>query len=101
MDEAAFLNREETKALFEALLSLQTQEECALFFRDLCTMKELTDMVDRFAVVRMVEAGDSYRDIAEKTGVSTTTVTRVAHWLRQGRGGYRLVLDRTSAHHHA
>jgi TrpR-related protein YerC/YecD len=87
----------ETNELFEAILSLRTEEEAAAFFRDLCTLSELEAMTHRWQVARLVEAGLPYQAIAAQTGASTTTVTRVAHWLRHGEGGYRLALERTGS----
>ncbi|MFL5928262.1 MAG: YerC/YecD family TrpR-related protein [Gaiellaceae bacterium] len=85
------------RALFDAILSLETREETASFFRDLCTLSELEAMAHRWEVARLLERGLPYLEIAERTGASTTTVTRVAHWLRHGEGGYRAVLDRTGS----
>ena len=80
--------------LFEAILALETQEEVESFLRDLCTLAELEAMAHRWEVARLLDQGLPYLEIAERTGASTTTVTRVAHWLRHGEGGYRLALDR-------
>lgn len=85
---------DDTAALFEAMLSLETVDETAAFFRDLCTLRELSDLSHRWAVVRLLEQGLSYREISERTGASTATVTRINQWLQHGAGGYRLVLDR-------
>ena len=68
--------------------------EVERFFRDLCTLAELEAMAHRWEVARLLEQGLPYLEIAQRTGASTTTVTRVAHWLRHGEGGYRLALDR-------
>ncbi len=87
----------ETSELFEAILSLRTEEEAAAFFRDLCTLSELEALTHRWQVARLVEAGMPYQAVASETGASTTTVTRVAHWLRHGEGGYRLALERTGS----
>jgi len=84
----------ETAALFDAVLALRTEDEAAAFFRDLCTLGELTDLSHRWAVVRLLDQGHSYRQIAEETGASTATITRINQWLHHGAGGYRLVLDR-------
>jgi TrpR-related protein YerC/YecD len=86
----------EMRELFDAIVGLETREEAERFFRDLCTLSELEAMAHRWQVARLVERGLPYVEIAERTGASTTTVTRVAHWLRHGEGGYRLALDRTS-----
>jgi TrpR-related protein YerC/YecD len=88
----------ETDELFEAILSLRTGEEAAAFFRDLCTLSELEAMAHRWQVARLVDAGLPYQAVASRTGASTTTVTRVAHWLRHGEGGYALALERTAPH---
>ena len=85
------------KALFDAIQSLESLEETESFFRDLCTLSELEAMAHRWEVARLLEQGLPYLEIAERTGASTTTVTRVAHWLRHGEGGYRLALDRTAS----
>jgi TrpR-related protein YerC/YecD len=82
------------KELFDAIQSLESREETESFFRDLCTLSELEAMAHRWEVVRLLEQGLPYLEIAERTGASTTTVTRVAHWLRHGEGGYRRALDR-------
>jgi TrpR-related protein YerC/YecD len=83
--------------LSEAILALETRQEVERFLRDLCTLAELEAMAHRWAVARLVDRGLPYLEIAQKTHASTTTVTRVAHWLRHGEGGYRLALDRQKA----
>jgi TrpR-related protein YerC/YecD len=85
------------RKLFDAIVSLRTRAEAERFFRDLCTLSELEAMAHRWEVVRLLEQGLSYLEIAERTGASTTTVTRVAHWLRHGEGGYRLALERAAS----
>jgi TrpR-related protein YerC/YecD len=85
------------RELFGAILTLETREELERFFRDLCTLSELEAMAHRWEVARLVEQGLPYLEISERTGASTTTVTRVAHWLRHGEGGYRLALDRAAS----
>jgi len=65
-----------------------------IFCRDLCTLAELEAMAHRWEVVRLLEQGLPYLEISQRTGASTTTVTRVAQWLRGGEGGYRLALQR-------
>lgn len=87
------------RALYEAILTLRTSEECRAFFRDLCTPAELQAMTDRWAVVQMLQRGLPYREINRLTGVSVTTIGRVARYLTAGSGGYalaarRLKLDR-------
>jgi TrpR-related protein YerC/YecD len=80
--------------LLRALRSLKTAEELAAFLRDLCTLSELEAMAHRWQVARLVDEGLPYLEIADRTGASTATVTRVAHWLHHGEGGYRLALDK-------
>src|SRR4051812_34869471 len=85
---------DELQALFAAILSLESAEEAGAFFRDLCTLGELHDLGQRWAVVRMLEAGMHYGEISRETGASTATITRINSWLQHGEGGYRLMLDR-------
>jgi TrpR-related protein YerC/YecD len=80
--------------LFRAITALENPDETARFFRDLCTLGELRAMAERWQVARLVDQNVSYREISRITGASTATVTRIAHWLRYGEGGYRLLLDR-------
>ena len=84
----------EMRELFNAMLALETRAELERFFRDLCTLSELEAMAHRWQVAQLVDRGLPYLEISERTGASTTTVTRVAHWLKHGEGGYRLALDR-------
>lgn len=85
---------DDTDALFEAILALRTPDEAGRFFRDLCTLGELHDMAQRWAVVRQLSDGRHYAEISRDTGASTATITRIASWLRHGEGGYQLMLDR-------
>ena len=81
--------------LCEALSALRTRGDTAAFLRDACTISELEAIGHRLAVARLLDAGGmTYLEIARAVGTSTTTVTRVAHWLRHGTGGYRIALDR-------
>ncbi|HLV02845.1 MAG TPA: YerC/YecD family TrpR-related protein [Acidobacteriota bacterium] len=82
------------RSLVEALLQLKDADECARFLRDLCTVGELEAMAERWYVVQLIEQGLSYRQVSEQSGASTATIARVAHWLKHGEGGYRLLLDR-------
>ncbi len=80
--------------LCKTIASLKTADEAERFLRDLCTLSELEAMAHRWQAAQLVDAGRPYLEIAKTTGASTATVTRVAHWLRYGEGGYRLALDR-------
>ncbi len=82
------------RELFRAVLSLKNPEECDHFFSDLCTPAELMAFSDRWLVVKYIAQKMPYREIHEKTGVSTATITRVARALQYGTGGYRLALRR-------
>lgn len=86
---------EETRSLFEAILSLSDVDEVAAFFRDLCTRRELEEMSHRWHIARLLADGLPYREIAEQTGASTATISRIAQWFNHGTGGYRLALSRT------
>ena len=82
------------KKLFAAVAALRTPEECKAFFRDLCTPAEIQAMADRWAVVDWLMRGVPYREINRLTGVSVTTISRVARCLADGNGGYSLVVRR-------
>src|SRR5271154_6470814 len=82
------------RALYVAVTALQTPEECRAFFRDLCTPAEIQAMADRWAVVDFLNRGVPYREIHRITGVSVTTIGRVARFLSSGNGGYTTVTER-------
>ncbi len=86
-------------ALFDAVISLETTEECRNFLKDLCTPAELQALVDRWQVVAYLEQGLPYRKIHDLTGVSVTTIGRVARFLSDGFGGYRTAINRTHHSH--
>lgn len=86
-------NKKET-ALITALLSIKTPQDMVHFLRDLMTLPEITELSNRLEMARLLLEGHSYESIAKKIGVSTTTVTRVAHWLYNGTGGYWKVLNK-------
>ncbi len=78
----------------DAVLALRGRDEVRRFLRDLCTLPELEALAHRWRTVELLEQGVSYLEIAERVPTSTATVTRVAQWLRNGTGGYRIALDR-------
>ena len=86
-------------ALFAAVISLESVDECRNFFRDLCTPAELQALVDRWQVVSYLEQGLPYRKIHDLTGVSVTTIGRVARFLSDGFGGYQTAIERTHHSH--
>jgi TrpR-related protein YerC/YecD len=85
---------DDVRSLFDAILRLENGDEAQRFFRDLCTLGEIHDLAQRWAVVRMLDDGLHYAEISQRTGASTATITRIASWLNHGEGGYRLMLDR-------
>ena len=82
------------KQLARALRATQSEREMLSFLRDLCTPRELEEFAMRWHIAQRLHTGETYRVISAKTGISTTTVTRIAHWLEHGEGGYREALKR-------
>lgn len=80
--------------LFDAILCLQTREECYKFFEDVCTLKELNAISQRFEVAKMLREKKTYLDIAEKTGASTATISRVNRSLNYGNDAYDMLFER-------
>ncbi|MFA5535946.1 MAG: YerC/YecD family TrpR-related protein [Bacillota bacterium] len=81
-------------ALFEGILLLQDEQECYRFFEDICTVAELKSLAQRLAVAKMLEQDATYTAIAEATGASTATISRVKRALNYGADGYKLILSR-------
>jgi TrpR-related protein YerC/YecD len=88
------------RSLISAILTLRSVEECRAFLRDLCTPAELQAMADRWAVVECLRRHLPYREIHRQTGVSVTTIGRVARYLAQGNGGYALAAQRVDGAQH-
>ena len=88
------LKSPETDMLFESILKLETLDDCYRFFDDLCTISELRSFVQRFEVAKMLNEGITFNLIAEKTGASTATISRVNHCLQYGADGYKNVLNK-------
>jgi TrpR-related protein YerC/YecD len=84
----------ELEQLFEAILSLDSMEECYLFFDDLCTVNEMKSMAQRLEVARMLREKQTYSTIEQETGASTATISRVKRCLNYGNGGYLISLER-------
>jgi TrpR-related protein YerC/YecD len=80
--------------LFEAILTLQSVEECYVFFDDLCTVNEIQSMSQRLEVARMLRLDQTYKQIEQETSASTATISRVKRCLHYGNDGYKLALDR-------
>jgi len=86
------LPQEPIVQLFNAILSLKTEEECSAFFDDLCTMNEIKSFVQRLEVARLLKEGNTYMDIQLETNASSSTITRVKKLLDYGSNGYQTVL---------
>lgn len=88
------IHTESVDFLFDAILSLKDREECYTFFEDVCTINEILSLSQRFEVAAMLRQGKTYLDIAEKTGASTATISRVNRSLNYGNDGYDMVFGR-------
>lgn len=83
-----------TDGLFEAILKLDTVEECYAFFEDICTINEIKSLAQRLEVAKMLEQKRTYIEIQHLTGASTATISRINRCLSYGSDGYKLILDR-------
>ncbi len=93
-DMSKKVRTEAVDALFEAIMCLKDKEECYLFFEDVCTVNELLSLSQRYEVARMLQEKRTYLEIAEKTGASTATISRVNRSLNYGNDGYEMVFAR-------
>ena len=91
------LRTEAVDFLFDAVLSLKDREECYAFFEDVCTINEILSLSQRFEVAKMLREQKTYLEIAEKTGASTATISRVNRSLNYGNDGYDMVFQRLEA----
>ncbi|MBQ7317027.1 MAG: TrpR-like protein YerC/YecD [Clostridia bacterium] len=82
--------------LVDALMKLETPEECAAFLDDICTIRELSDLAQRWEVAEMLNEGKNYQEISAATGASTATISRVNKCLNYGSGGYRTLLNKSN-----
>jgi TrpR-related protein YerC/YecD len=89
------VNPRDITQLYEAILRLRTVEECRKFFRDLLTETEIREIAERWRAAQMLATGVPYTTIEKETGLSSRTIARVHKWLKQGKGGYTLMLRRT------
>ena len=87
-----------TENLFKAILALENITEAKRFFRDLLTEAELIEFSNRWKAAQMLDKNISYTTIRGKTGLSSTTIARISKWLKEGCGGYRLMLNKISHH---
>ena len=91
------IRNESTDGLFQAILSLQDMDECYTFFEDVCTINETQSLAQRFEVARLLREKKTYLEIAERTGASTATISRVNRSLNYGNDGYDMVFRRMEA----
>ena len=81
-------------ALFDAILSLETREECYDFFEDLCTVKEISDMAQRLEAAKLLLDGSTYEQIVKTAEISTATISRINRCIQYGTGGYRQTIEK-------
>ncbi len=93
-DRADIWMTAETVELARAVADLNDEDEALRFLRDLCTVRELQEFSHRWSVARLLADGIPYHEISKRTGASSATISRVNHWLRYGRGGYGLLIER-------
>ena len=91
------IHTEAVDYFFDAILHLETREECYRFFEDVCTINEILSIAQRFEVAKMLTDRKTYAEIAERTGASTATISRVNRSLIYGKDGYSIVFDRMEA----
>ena len=89
------IRNENIDKVFEAILSLENIDECYRFFEDICTIKEIQDIAQRYEVARHLTDKKNYNEITKATGASSTTITRVNKCLMYGNEGYKMVIERT------
>ena len=98
-EERRYMKKErqntDQEALFEAILTLRSPEECYAFFKDLCTYQELNAMAQRLQAAKMLHEGHVFHEIVEETGASTATISRVNRAIKDGCDGYQIIFDRT------
>ena len=88
------INSASVDFIFDAILSLQNREECYAFFEDICTIKELQSLYQRFRVACLLDSGSNYLEVSDTTGASSATISRVNRSLIYGEGGYDIVFSR-------
>ena len=94
MSERNSRKNETIDALFDAILSLETREECYQFFEDLCTVKEVSDMAQRLKAAKLLLNGHTYDQIVKEVEISTATISRINRCIQYGTGGYREVIEK-------
>ena len=97
MTEKNSRKNETVDALFDAILSLESREECYAFFEDLCTVKEISDMAQRLEAAKLLLGGRTYAQIVKEVEISTATISRINRCIQYGTGGYQSVIEKVSA----
>lgn len=97
MTEKNSRKNETVDALFDAILSLESREECYAFFEDLCTVKEISDMAQRLEAAKLLLVGRTYDQIVKEVEISTATISRINRCIQYGTGGYQSVIEKISA----
>ena len=97
MTEKNSRKNETVDALFDAILSLESREECYAFFEDLCTVKEISDMAQRLEAAKLLRGGRTYYQIVKEVEISTATISRINRCIHYGTGGYQSVIEKVSA----
>lgn len=92
------LHSESVDRLFEAILSLETLEDCYRFFEDVCTIKEIRDISQRLCIAELLHQGMNYQNISKVVDASSATISRVNRCLNYGSGGYRVALEKMQAY---
>lgn len=87
------IHNESVDRLFDVIMKLSSREDCYKFFEDVCTIKEIKDMSQRFDAAILLDRGESYQSVSEKIGISSATISRVSRCLNYGSGGYRIAID--------
>ena len=90
------LNKKDIDDLYSAILQLESLDECRRFFRDLLTKTEIEEFTERWKAARLLADGVPYRKIEMETGISSRTIARVAQWLKKGKGGYSMMMQKTT-----
>ena len=96
MTEKNSRKNETVDALFDAILSLESREECYAFFEDLCTVKEISDMAQRLEAAKLLLGGRTYDQIVKEVEISTATISRINRCIQYGTGGYQSVIEKTN-----
>ncbi|MBU0707916.1 hypothetical protein KKG41_06105 [Patescibacteria group bacterium] len=92
-------DNQDSKKLFTAIQKLKNLDETKRFFRDLLTEPEIIEFSNRWKAAQMLDRQIPYSQIVKDTGLSSTTIARISKWLSKGKGGYKLMINRTKAHH--